>query len=111
MSTLAAACTDQINIFCFVLTPDYKMISQRACLLLTLHLPCCLIDTRGDMLLGRCKLSTTLSATNTQPHACSLLVYMAFTPSCVDIKMQYELYSLVSKCDYSLSFGRKLKII
>lgn len=60
MSTLAAARSDQINIFCFVLTPDYKMISQRACLLATLHLPCGLIDTPCDVLLAPCKLSTTL---------------------------------------------------
>lgn len=52
MSALAAACSDQINSFCFVLTPDYKMISQRARLLLTLHLPCSLIDRCGDMLLA-----------------------------------------------------------
>lgn len=37
---LAAVCSDQIKIFFpFVLMPDYKMISQRACLLLTLQPP------------------------------------------------------------------------
>lgn len=72
MSTLAAACSDQINILCFVLTPDYKMISQRVCLLLTLHLPRGVIDTRCDMLLGLCELSTTLKHTHT--HTYSLLL-------------------------------------
>lgn len=55
MSTLAAVGVDQINIFCFVLTPDYKMISQHACLLLTLQHRSGVTDGRGDVLLGQQK--------------------------------------------------------
>lgn len=69
MSTLAAVCFDQINLFFpFVLMPDYKMISQRACLPPTLHPPHGLTDSWCDTLLALFKLSTTVKHTHTHTN-------------------------------------------